>query len=131
MANIFSRLDGFATKVTRFNQGVYQDLQGFRQVQQVDARNRVRPPTKTPVVFRECTIQPSTQNELLVLDEGLRDKNVFTMYTKTEIRSVVEGTTQLPDIVVINGVEHTVVKAMPWNNNIINHYKALLVKPSS
>lgn len=131
MANIFSRLDRFATKVTRFNQGVYQNLEGFRQEQQVDSRNRVRTPLKTPITFFECTIQPSTQNELLVLDEGLRDKNVFTMYTKTEIRSVVEGTTQLPDLVVINGIEHTVVKSMPWNNNIINHYKALLVKPSN
>lgn len=131
MANIFRRLDTFATKVTRFNQGVYRDLEGFRQEQQVDSRNRRRPATRTPITFRECTVQPSTQNELLVLDEGLRDKNVFTMYTKTEIRSVVEGTNQLPDIVVIDGVEHTVVKSMPWKNNIINHYKALLVKPSS
>lgn len=131
MANIFNRLDSFATKVTRFDQGVYQDLQGFRQTQQVDSRNRVRPPLKTPITFRECTIQPSTQNELLVLDEGLRDKNVFTLYTKTEIRSVLEGTDQLPDVVLIDGVEHTVVKSIPWSNNIINHYKALLVKPSS
>lgn len=131
MANIFPNLDRFATKVTRFNQGVYRNYEGFRQEQQVDSRNRIRPPTRTPITFMECTIQPSTQNELLVLDEGLRDKNVFTMYTKTEIRSVVEGTNQLPDIVVIDSIEYTVIKSMPWNNNIINHYKALLVKPST
>lgn len=130
MANIFNRLDSFASKVTRFNQGVYQDIQGFRQTQQLDARNRVRPPIKTAITFRECTVQPSTQTELMVLDEGLRDKNVFTMYTKTEIRSILEGGNQLPDIVVIEGVEHTVVKVMSWQNNIINHYKAMLVKSS-
>lgn len=130
MANIFNRLDSFASKVTRFNQGVYQDIQGFRQTQQLDARNRVRPPSKTAITFRECTVQPSTQTELMVLDEGLRDKNVFTMYTKTEIRSILEGGNQLPDIVVIEGVEHTVVKVMSWQNNIINHYKAMLVKSS-
>ncbi len=130
MANIFNRLDSFATRVTRFNQGVYQDLQGFRQTQQLDSRNRVRPPLKTAVTFKECTIQPSTQTELMVLDEGLRDKSVFTLYTKTEIRSIREGDDQLPDLVVIDGIEHTVVKVMPWKNNIINHYKAMLVKSS-
>lgn len=130
MANIFNRLDSFASRVTRFNQGVYQDLQGFRQTQQLDSRNRVRPPLKTAVTFKECTVQPSTQTELMVLDEGLRDKNVFTMYTKTEIRSILEGTTRLPDLVVVNGVEYTVVKVMSWQNNIINHYKAMLVKSS-
>lgn len=130
MANIFSRLDSFATRTTRFNQGVYRDLQGFQQEQQVGARNRVLPPLKTAVTFRECTIQPSNQTELMVLDEGLRDKNVFTLYTKTKIRSIVEGTNQLPDLVIVDGVEHTVVKVMEWNNNIINHYKALLVKSS-
>lgn len=74
----------------------------------------------------QASVQPLTGKEVLSLPEGRREKDAFTLYTDTSLVSLQD--TQNPDRVVISGKEYEVVKKESWQNNVINHYKYLVVK---
>ncbi len=72
------------------------------------------------------TFQPSKGNELEVLPEGRREKSTYTVYTKTQIKTVNQFDETQADILVKDSIRYLVVVAEPWQNNIINHYRLLV-----
>lgn len=79
-----------------------------------------------------CTVQPTKGDDLLVLDEGLRGKEIYTLRTNTPITTAVEGTDRLADQVEYDGVNglswFTIIKVREWSVGVIPHYEALIVK---
>ncbi len=74
----------------------------------------------------KASVQPSQAEVMEMLPEGYRDKGAYTLYTDTELNISVAGTTS-PDIVLINGQRHIVKIVEPWGNDLINHYKVIVV----
>lgn len=80
-----------------------------------------------------ASVQP-VGKDIVLVPEARRDKNVFTMYTSTEIYGI---TTQNPDQVTIakqpfTGLVFEVININEWQNNttfnIINHYKFIMIR---
>lgn len=88
--------------------------------------------TSTPFDVLQCTVQPLTGSELMVLEEGLRSKEVYNVFTNTKLTEAIEGTDQLADQIEIDGVNgvslFTVLKVKKWDNGLIPHYHAVVVK---
>lgn len=72
-----------------------------------------------------ASVQSLNPDELQSLDEGRRDKKNAFIFTDTKLKLVTEVN---PDIVILNGEEYEVVKEETWQNNVINHYKYLIVR---
>lgn len=90
---------------------------------------RYIPGTRTPLNIK-ASLQPSTPTDLLVLPEGLRDRETYTLrYETTDpLRTVKTSTSQMPDIVVHDGDDYDCVYTKKWRNDIINHYMSLIQK---
>jgi len=71
-----------------------------------------------------ASLQPLRPQELQQLPEGRRTNQAFKMYTDTELKTVHN---QNPDTIIIGSSEFEVYSVAPWQNNIINHYKAIIV----
>lgn len=78
----------------------------------------------------KASVQPMKGQEMLLLDENRRDRAAFKIYSDTELFTASKSS-QNPDRVVLNDGDYEVVKVMPWQNNIINHYKYLISKAVS
>jgi hypothetical protein len=78
-------------------------------------------PTDVPVI---ASLQPLKPNELKQLPEGRRTNQSYKMYMDTELQTV---TSQNPDTIVVAGKEFEVFSVASWQNNLINHYKAIIV----
>ena len=94
-----------------------------------DGEGKYSPGARDPFTIN-ASLQPSTSTDLLVLEEGLRNRKSFTLFYESEnpLQMVKPGTSQMPDIVVYNGEEYDCVSTMPWRNTIINHYKSIIQK---
>ena len=68
---------------------------------------------------------------MMLLPEGRRDKAAFRIYSDIELLPADETTKVNADLVDIDGgtnYEYEVVANKPWQNNIINHHMAIVVK---
>jgi hypothetical protein len=74
----------------------------------------------------QASVQPTSNAEVLSLPEGRREKKSFCLYTETELVSLQQS--QNPDRVTLFGEEYEVIKKDPWRNDVINHYKYIVVK---
>jgi hypothetical protein len=70
-----------------------------------------------------ASVQPSPGRDLLTLPEARRNKVTYTLYTDTALSA---GGGQNPDHVTIDGQVYEVVKAEPWQNGILSHYRVLV-----
>jgi hypothetical protein len=75
----------------------------------------------------KCSVQNPKGQEMMLLDENRRDTAVFRIYADTQLFTASKSS-QNPDRVVLDDGDYEVVKVMPWQNNIINHYKYLISK---
>lgn len=76
-----------------------------------------------------ASIQPATGNDLQNVPEGRRASGVFAVFTDTAIQTAVQGATPTKaDRLSIGGILHEAVHVEPWQNNVINHYKALFAR---
>ena len=79
-----------------------------------------------------CTVQPASGQDLLVLDEGLRDRETYTIFTDTVLLGVQEGTNRKGDQVEYDGLTGTswfsVVTSKKHNVGVIPHFECLIVK---
>ena len=105
-------------------------LNGIRRVQSIDQYGRVSDSLdETPFIIENAGVHPITGWELQTLPDGYRDKKAFKVYTTTELRSVMEGTNNLADLVEAQpGVFCTVIKVEDWNYNVQGHYLAYVVE---
>lgn len=91
----------------------------------------------TPILYEtfltlECTIQPTTGQDLQTLSEGLRDRESYRIFTSTPLTSVIEGSNRLGDQIEYSGVNgtswFTVVKVKKRDVGVCPHYEAVIVK---
>lgn len=81
------------------------------------------------VVGVTASIQPAPGKEMESLDAGRRTKRGFILYTDTLLQSV--ETAKNPDQVVLADGSYEVVKVEPWQNQVLPHYRALIVRMSA
>lgn len=76
-----------------------------------------------------ASIQPATGNDMRNLPEGRRAGGVFAVYTSTAIQTTVHGASPTKaDQLVIGGIRHEAMHVEPWQNGVINHYRALFAR---
>ena len=86
-----------------------------------------------PFNAENCSVQPLTERSQLLLDEGLREYESYTVYTTTALKSVKEASEDLADQVYING-QHgyswfTVLKVKKHSvTSNGNQYEVVVVK---
>jgi len=77
----------------------------------------------------KCSLQPTSQNDLMALPEARRSRKSYTVFTETALQTVKEGTSGInPDQTTIDGELYELVNIEPWRNNVLNHYKAIFQK---
>lgn len=77
------------------------------------------------------TIYASVQpigDELERLPEGRREKSAYKIFTDTLLRTAKEKNA---DVLEYKGIQYQVHLIEPWQNDIINHYKALIMEIES
>jgi len=107
----------------------------FRQavtIKRVDAApvatDGIYAPAATSNFTIKASIQPLKPNEMQLLEEGRRDSEAFRLYTDTQLLTAKTSTKKNADIAVFYGNEYEVLSCATWQNNVINHYKAIVVK---
>ena len=75
-----------------------------------------------------ASVQPLRANEMELLPEGRRDGEAFRLYTSTELFPADEKTGKNADVVVYNGREYEVLSCARWQNRVVPHFKAVMVK---
>lgn len=80
----------------------------------------------TSVINFNASVQPIRANEQETLPEGLREEGSYKLYTNFQLRAVNQTTKEPGDIVDLFGKKYRVVFLEPWQNNLCNHYKAIV-----
>ena len=80
---------------------------------------------KTDTVIK-ASIQPASQTDIETLPEGRRNHEAFRVYTDTKLNT--ERDDENSDSILYDGKEYEVMMRLDWQNNVINHYKYLVVK---
>ncbi len=78
----------------------------------------------------KASVQGADNEVLQSLPEGDRTKEVYVLYTSTELKTVVTGVSS-PDIVVIDSKEYQVIKVTPRRNlstYSTAHYEVVVIK---
>lgn len=76
-----------------------------------------------------ASVQPASGEDLERLPEGARNRAAYALFTDTELQAGSIEAKREPDRVVLFGAEYEVLHIEPWQNNVINHFKALAVRP--
>lgn len=74
-----------------------------------------------------ASVQPLKPNEIQCLPEGRRNSKAFRLYSNTALQ-MLEGTNAKPDQVLLFGERYEVIGHGPWQNDVINHNKYIVVK---
>lgn len=82
----------------------------------------------TSNVSISASVQPLKPNEMELLPEGRRDSEAFRLYTETQLFPANDSTNKNADIVEYNGKDYEVLSCAEWQNKVIPHYKAVMVK---
>jgi len=75
-----------------------------------------------------ASIQPVKPQEMLLLPEARRNEETLKLYTSTALRTADEQNNLNADQVEIDGARYEVLSVATWGNDIIPHYKALVVR---
>lgn len=75
-----------------------------------------------------ASVQPLRGKEMEMLPEARRESQAYKLYTDTQLFTVDTTTNKNPDQVQINGDWHEVLIVEDWQNEILNHYKVIVVK---
>lgn len=79
----------------------------------------------------ETTVQPASKTDLDSLPEGRRTTETFKIYPDKELITADQPSQQNSDVVEYNGEDYLVIKVENWQNSIIPHYKAMMVKQNA
>lgn len=86
------------------------------------------------VINSTASMQPTKGEEVMLVPEARRDREMYKMYTSTQILGI---TTQNPDQITVlkapfTGLVYEVIEIIPWQNNtnfnITNHYKYIMLR---
>jgi hypothetical protein len=83
-------------------------------------------PGASTVLNFTASVQPVTGDDLNSLPEGLRENGAYILYTDFELRTGNQTTKEPADIVNLFNKKYKVVLLEPWQNDVINHYKAIV-----
>lgn len=73
--------------------------------------------------------QSANGKDLETLEEGKRISGIYKIYPNTQLFATDPKTQQKADIVVgPDGYDYEVITTGDWQNNIINHYKCMVVR---
>jgi len=73
----------------------------------------------------QASRQPSSPSDLNSVPENRRQSRAYTIFTDTELSPV---GSQNPDKAVIDGDEYEIHSINKWNNDLLNHFKYVIVK---
>jgi len=73
-----------------------------------------------------ASVQPTKPHDLQFLEIGRRESKTFTLYTNDQLLALSAGIAN-PDRIFINGETYEVDVEAPWRNNVISHYKYIIV----
>ena len=107
---------------SRFNQTINGDR--FSAGGGYDSAGDYIESSKTPIQIRG-SVQPTPANELKSLPEGRRNKETYTVFTKTQLFTVREPGNIKADRLTLFGRTFEVVSVANWQNNIIPHFEAI------
>lgn len=98
----------------------------------------------TTEVAQDCTLQPVDTQKLSAGLEGLSVNDIFVLRTNTPIYTAIEGTTLIGSGIYLPpcyftpagstfvppsiGGYYNCLEVKRWNNGVINHYEAMVVK---
>ena len=85
-------------------------------------------PTATKREYVTGSVQPLSSREFDSLPQGRVDRGSLKFYTCEKLQTVATGVQC--DFLLIGGEEWEVDTLLSWSNNVIPHYKYLLVKRS-
>lgn len=102
-----------------------QSLTGTRTEAGTLVKGRLTPGSTSAINFT-ASVQPISGDELLSLPEGIREEGMFKLYTDFALRSANQTTKEPADKINLFGKVYKVVFLEAWQNNIINHYKAIV-----
>lgn len=74
----------------------------------------------------QASVQPTTAHDLMFLDIGRRERKTYTIYTDFKLNALTAGIAN-PDLISIDGEQYEVDFEAPWRNNVISHYKYIIV----
>lgn len=75
-----------------------------------------------------ASVQPLRGKEVELLPEARRESQSYKLYTDIQLLTVDTSNSKNPDRVQINGTWHEVLIVEDWQNDLINHYKIVVVK---
>ena len=97
--------------------------------------NEATTPAYTSFTLDNCTMLPINKTLLQALPEGLREKQVYELYTSTPITGAIEGTENLGDQVSYDaglGADwYTLTGVQFFNTSMLKHYYAFAVRDST
>lgn len=83
----------------------------------------------TPSNFNiTASVQPLKPREMEMLPEARRNSQSYRLYTDTLLKTVNKVNGISPDKVEIDGENFEVFSVGHWQNNIIPHYKVIVIK---
>jgi hypothetical protein len=112
-------------------------FRSLRQCYRIDKGNDGVDGTYTPgnrsVFYIAASLQPSTPDELKIIDEGLRTNESYTLYYETNnpLRTIETSVVGNPDIVIYDNEEYECIGTGKWRNKVINHYMSIIQKTKS
>lgn len=77
----------------------------------------------------QASAQPLRPEEVESLPEGRRTEQAFKIYTDTELKVADSGNSQNSDLITIQGEDYEIISVSPYKSGVIDHYKAIAVKP--
>lgn len=82
--------------------------------------NGVWTPSVPVALSIESSVQPASENQLLLLPEGRRTDGAYALRSESEIRE--------KDVFSIYGNDHEVLRVQVWQNSIIPHWLGIAVR---
>jgi len=82
-------------------------------------------PTDTAIF---ASVQPLKAHEIMQLPEGRRNSKSFWLFTDTKLNVIDELNKINPDLITIDSELFEVFKIEPWQNNVIPHFKVMVMK---
>lgn len=80
----------------------------------------------TPAPVIRASVQPASQDDMMLLPEGRRVSGAYRLYTD-DVLLLASGT-QNADIVIIAGADYEAMADASWQNSVINHRSYLLAR---
>ncbi|MFT9498025.1 hypothetical protein [Anaerosolibacter sp.] len=80
----------------------------------------------------QASVQPINSDEIQYLPEGRRSGKSFKIFTSTELYAAEqfkgESPGRQPDVIIIFEKRYEIVRVMPHQSGVINHYKCYAVE---